>query len=151
MLPILAIILMVAADQLTKYWAATVLKAAGTIPVIEHVFHLTYLENRGAAFSILQDKIWFFVVLTAVVLGAMVYALRRGMVCTALGRWSLYIIAGGAIGNLIDRALRGFVVDLFDFRLIRFPVFNVADVFVCVGGALFVYYIMAQHDKAESA
>lgn len=151
MIPILAIVLMVAADQLVKYWAVTTLQAVGTIPVIENAFHLTYLENRGAAFSILQDKIWFFVVLTAVVLGAMAYALHKGMVKTTLGQWSLYIIAGGAIGNLIDRVLRGFVVDLFDFRLIHFPVFNVADIFVCVGGALFVYYFLFQHDKADRA
>ncbi len=151
MIPILAIVLMVAADQLVKYWAVTTLQAVGTIPVIENVFHLTYLENRGAAFSILQDKIWFFVVLTAVVLSAMAYALHQGAVKTTLGRWSLYIIAGGALGNLIDRVLRGFVVDLFDFRLIHFPVFNVADIFVCVGGALFVYYFLFQHDKAGRA
>ena len=151
MLPILAIVLMVAIDQLVKYWAATALKAVGTIPVIQNAFHLTYLENRGAAFSILQDKIWFFVVLTGVVLGAMAYALHKGTIKTALGQWSLYIIAGGAVGNLIDRVLRGYVVDLFDFRLIHFPVFNVADIFVCIGGALFVYYFLFQHDKAECA
>ena len=149
MLAILAIALMVALDQLVKYWAATVLKAAGTIPLIENVFHLTYVENRGAAFSLLQNKIWLFVVLTIAILIAIAVAIHKGAVRTALGRWSLYIIAGGAVGNLIDRMARGFVVDLFDFRLIHFPVFNVADIFVCVGGVLFVYYFLFQHDQAD--
>lgn len=149
MLAILAILLMIGLDQLVKYWAVAVLKAAGTIPLIENVFHLTYVENRGAAFSLLQDKIWLFVVLTVVILACIAVAIHKGLVRTALGRWSLYIIAGGAVGNLIDRIARGFVVDLFDFRLIHFPVFNVADIFVCVGGALFVYYFLFQHDKAE--
>ncbi|MGE4549408.1 MAG: signal peptidase II [Intestinibacillus sp.] len=150
MIAVIAILLMVAADQLVKYWAVTVLQAVpgGTIPLIQNVFHLTYVENRGAAFSILQNKIWLFVLITVVILGAMVYVLRRGLLHTALGRWAVYVIAGGAVGNLLDRIFRHYVVDLFDFRLIHFPVFNVADICVCVGGVLFAYYFLFQHDKA---
>ena len=62
-----------------------------------------------------------------------------------MGRWSLVLVIAGALGNAIDRVVHGFVVDLFDFRLINFPVFNVADIFICVGGALFVIYFMFQH------
>ena len=150
MVAIIAIILMVAADKLLKYWAVTALQAAPghTIPLIENVFHLTYVENRGAAFSVLQNQIWLFVLLTIAILCAIVIAVRRGLVRSALGSWSLYIVAGGAVGNMLDRIFRHFVVDLFDFRLIHFPVFNVADVFVCVGGVLFAYYLLFQHDKA---
>ena len=151
MIAVIAIILMIVADQLVKYWAVTVLQAMPdqTIPLIPSVFHLTYVENRGAAFSILQNKVWLFVLITVVILGAMAYVLRRGLLRTALGRWSVYVIAGGAIGNLLDRIFRHYVVDLFDFRLIHFPVFNVADICVCVGGVLFACYFLFQHDKAE--
>lgn len=150
MAAVIAIVCMVGLDQLVKYWAVTVLQGepGRTIPLIENVFHLTYVENRGAAFSVLQNQIWLFVLLTVIILCAMVYAVRRKLIRTTLGYWSLYIIAGGAIGNLLDRVLRHYVVDLFDFRLIGFPVFNVADVFVCAGGVLFAYYLLVQHDKA---
>lgn len=147
MIPIIAVIAMVVIDQVVKYWAFTDLQPKSTIPVIENIFHLTYVENRGAAFSILQNQIWLFVLLTICILAMIIIAIKRGKIRTALGRWGLYLVAGGAIGNLIDRVLRGFVVDLFDFRYIHFPVFNIADIFVCVGAVLFCVYIMVQHDK----
>lgn len=145
---ILAVIIMVALDQLVKFWAVAELMPAKTIPVWEGIFHLTYIENRGAAFSLFQNKIWFFVIITIGILCAIVYVLLNKKIYTQLGRWSLYIIAAGALGNLMDRVLRGFVVDMFDFRLINFPVFNVADIFVCLGGTLFVIYFLFVHDKA---
>ncbi len=147
MIPILFIICMIFLDQAVKYWALHVLQPAVTIPVIQNVFHLTYVENRGAAFSLLQNKIWLFVVLTVVILAAIVFAIRTNRIKTLFGKWSLYTIASGAVGNLLDRVMRGFVVDLFDFRLIHFPVFNVADILVCVGGVMFMVYVMLQHDK----
>lgn len=146
--PILAILLMVAIDQAVKYWASTYLQVIGTIPVLKDIFHLTYIENYGAAFSILQDKVVLFILLTIAILCAIFIAIRRHIILTTLGRWSLYIIAGGAIGNLIDRIIRGYVVDMFDFRAIHFPVFNIADIFVCIGGVLFIYYFLIQHDRA---
>ena len=122
---IAAILVMIVVDQAVKHWAFTVLQPQHTIPLIENVFHLTYIENRGAAFSC--------------------YALSKKLMQTALGSWSLILIAAGAVGNAVDRVARGFVVDMFDFRLIHFPVFNVADIFICVGGVLFVIYFMFQH------
>lgn len=144
-----AIIAMIFFDQLVKMWALNSLQQIQTIPIITNVFHLTYVENRGAAFSIMQNKLWFFITVTAVILGVIVYALKTNKIKTALGKWSMYFIIGGAIGNLIDRSMRGFVVDLFDFRLINFPVFNLADIFVCIGGALFCYYVLFQHDEVK--
>ncbi len=147
MVPIIFIICMVLLDQAVKDWAVHVLQPVATIPLISNIFHFTYIENRGAAFSVLQNKIWLFVVLTVFILAAIVVSIRKNHIRTTFGKWSLYIIASGAIGNLLDRVVRGFVVDLFDFRLIHFPVFNVADILVCVGGVMFVGYIMLQHDK----
>ena len=152
-----AIIGMIGVDQVLMQWAFTVLQPQHTIPLIENVFHLTYIENRGAAFSMFAkfDSRWIFVALAAVITLAICYALSKKLMQTALGSWSLVLIAAGAVGNAVDRVARGFVVDMFDFRLIHFPVFNVADIFICVGGVLFVIYFMFQHkdkpnDKNEA-
>ena len=147
---IAAILVMIVVDQMVKHWAFTVLQPQHTIPLIENVFHLTYIENRGAAFSMFAkfDSRWIFVALAAVITLAICYALSKKLMQTALGSWSLVLIAAGAVGNAV-------VVDMFDFRLIHFPVFNVADIFICVGGVLFVIYFMFQHkdkpnDKNEA-
>ena len=162
---IAAILIMIVVDQVVKHWAFTVLQPQHTIPLIENVFHLTYIENRGAAFSMFAkfDSRWIFVALASVITLAICYTLSKKLMQTALGSWSLVLIAAGAgghatvraVGNAIDRVARGFVVDMFDFRLIHFPVFNVADIFICVGGVLFVIYFMFQHkdkpnDKNEA-
>ena len=150
---ILAVLLMIAADQLVKYWAFTGLQAQHTIPLIENVFHLTYVENRGAAFSLFAqfDSRWIFVALAVIITVAIFAVLRKRYIQTALGRWSLVLVAAGALGNAIDRVIHGFVVDMFDFRLIHFPVFNVADIFICIGGVLFVIYFMFQHKDDKEA
>lgn len=144
---IIAALVMIVLDQVVKYWALTSLQAQHTIPLIENVFHLTYVENRGAAFSLLAqfDSRWIFVALAVTITIVIFIVLRIDYIQTALGRWSLVLVAAGALGNAIDRVMHGFVVDLFDFRLIHFPVFNVADIFICVGGVLFVIYFMFQH------
>ena len=151
LLYIIAVLLMIALDQAVKLWALTSLQAQHTIPLIENVFHLTYVENRGAAFSLFAqfDSRWIFVALACVITVVILIALQKEYMQTVLGRWSLVLIAAGARGNAIDRVAHGFVVDLFDFRLIHFPVFNVADIFICIGGALFVIYFMFQHKDKQ--
>ena len=150
---ILLAALMIALDQVVKYWALTSLQAQQTIPLLANVFHLTYVENRGAAFSLFAqfDSRWTFVALAVIVSVAIVVVLYKHLIQTALGRWSLVLVAAGALGNAIDRVAHGFVVDLFDFRLIHFPVFNVADSFICVGGVLFVIYFLFQHKDEDTA
>lgn len=150
-MPILFFILtLIALDQLVKYWAFTALQPLATIPILENIFHLTYVENRGAAFSLLMNRRWLFVILAVAVVSAAAIALKKGVIQTKTGKWSLYFITAGAIGNVIDRIARGFVVDLFDFRLIHFPVFNVADIYICMGAVLFFIYIMFQHKDADA-
>lgn len=147
MLYFIIAVLMIVLDQAVKYWAYTSLQAQHTIPLMENVFHLTYVENRGAAFSMFAqfDSRWIFTALAVIITVAIIIALRKHWVQTTLGRWSLVLVASGAIGNAIDRVVHGFVVDFFDFRLIHFPVFNIADIFICVGGVLFIVYFMFQH------
>lgn len=87
--------------------------------------------------------------LACIITVVILVVLQKKLMQTALGRWSLVLVAAGALGNAIDRVVHGFVVDLFDFRLINFPVFNVADIFICVGGALFVIYFLFQHQDEK--
>ncbi len=147
-LNILMILGIVLFDQAVKYFAVHVL-TQHTIVVLPGVFELTYVENRGAAFSFLENHILFFVVITCVVLAIIVYALYKKLVKTKIGCIALLFVAGGALGNLVDRLVHRYVVDIFYFRLINFPVFNIADVFIVCGGILFIYYVLVQHDKVS--
>lgn len=150
-LSIIAIVVLVSLDQFVKYLTVTHLMLK-PIVLIENVFELTYVENKGAAWSILENQIWFFILMTVIILALIAYAFYRKMIYTKLGQISLVLICAGAIGNLIDRITHGYVIDMFSFKLINFPVFNVADICIVCGGILFVFYMMFQHDKyAEKA
>lgn len=147
LIPLIGIV----ADQIVKYWAATDLQARGTIPLWEGVFHLTYCENTGAAFSMFSGQRWLLLAVTLVLLVGLLYALHKNWMQNAFGRTSLRLIISGAIGNMIDRILLGYVVDLFDFRLINFPIFNVADILLCVGVGMMMLYILFMEPKIEKA
>ncbi|MBQ3091797.1 MAG: signal peptidase II [Clostridia bacterium] len=140
--------LMVAADQLIKYWTVTVLQPIGSIPILQDVFHLTYVENTGAAFSMLEGRQGFFILVTLAAFGFMAYLYRTGMIKGVLGNLCVSFILGGAVGNFIDRLRLGYVIDLFDFCLIDFPVFNFADICITIGGILFVWLAFLDY-KAE--
>lgn len=146
MLKAFIVVFIVVLDQLTKYLAKTYLEPVGSIPLIRNVFHFTYVENRGAAFGILQNQRWLFIVLTVVISAVIAYYLffrnPENMVLTV----ALSMILGGAIGNLIDRVRLGYVVDMLHFVLIDYPVFNVADSFVVIGTILLAYYMLFMVD-----
>lgn len=129
-------------DVATKLWAVSALQPVSGIPILEGVFHLTYVENRGAAFGLFQDGRMFFIVITIVLLSLIIFGLKKFEVRSKTLSTGLVFVSAGAVGNLIDRIFRGFVVDFFDFCLIDFPVFNVADVFVCVGAGLVIMFII---------
>lgn len=144
MIEILIIISVIALDQLTKFLTVKFLKPIGTKPLIDGIFHFTYVENRGAAFGILQNQRWVFLFITTlamVLLGYYLYTLKSEE-GTFLLRLSIAFIIGGGIGNLIDRTFLGYVIDTFHFKLIDFPVFNVADSFVVIGTGLFIIYVL---------
>jgi len=145
----LTVVLLTALDQITKLWAVKSLRPFGEIPIIEGVFNLRYVENTGAAFSILQGKTILLTVIPIVACVFMVYILLTKKISSRLGSWGITLILSGALGNLIDRIFRGAVVDMFDFELINFPVFNVADICVTVGAVLFFIYAIFFYDKAE--
>ncbi len=137
-----AAVLLIAADQLLKYLVLEGLTKVVTLPLIQDVLHLTYVENRGAAFGIFQGQRWLLIgVTSAVLLGITVYLLM-GKIKDKIPVWGTALILAGGAGNLIDRATRGFVVDYVDFRLINFYVFNLADACVCVGVGLVILYLL---------
>lgn len=126
------------ADQLTKFLAVKFLEPIPTCPLFEGILHLTYHENRGAAFGIFADKRWIFMsISTVLIIGLLVYLLL-GKCENMLYSVSISMIIGGGIGNMIDRIALGYVVDFIDFRLINFAIFNGADSFVCVGSGLLI-------------
>ncbi|MFY0545315.1 signal peptidase II [Brevibacillus sp. H7] len=127
---------LVALDQWTKYLVVKHMELAESIPLIPGVFHLTSHRNMGAAFGILQNQRWLFVLITvAVVVGIVISLMRIGKTQPRVSL-ALSLVLGGAVGNFIDRLLTGKVVDFLDFTLINFPIFNVADVAITVGVAL---------------
>ena len=132
------IIIGIILDQLTKFLSVEFLAKVDTVPIIKNVLHLTYVENRGAAFGMLKEHRWVFISLSTVtIIALMLYLfLHRGK--TKLYGVPIAMIVSGGIGNMIDRTVLGYVVDFIDFRLINFAVFNGADSFVCVGAGLLV-------------
>lgn len=150
------IVLLVGIDQLIKYWAVHTLQPLGSIPFLRigdtEIMNLTYLENKGAAFSSFSGMRWFLIGVTVLMMVVCVVAMvkyrnRSKMIpiCAAL------ILAGG-IGNLIDRLFRGgSVVDYLDVRLFSFAVFNFADCCVVVGVILFAIYLFFFDGKKKSA
>ncbi len=138
----------VLADIGTKNFAYQVLRIE-EIPVIRDVLYLTYVENRGAAFGILQNQRWIFIIVTvAVMLTMLTYVIwkkpQHKMLLTSFG-----LIVGGGIGNLIDRIVLTYVIDFIDFRLIHFPVFNIADICVVCGSVLLCIYVLFFDGKCE--
>ena len=132
-------VLIVFADQLTKYLTILFLKPVGDVPLWQDVFHLTYVENRGAAFGMLDDQRWVFLVISTVAIVAILVYLIWKKPTDKLQCLSLCFIVGGGIGNMIDRIALGYVVDFIYVALIDFAVFNIADCFVCVGVGLLIY------------
>lgn len=140
-------------DQITKLWAVNVLKDGSSIKIIGDFLMLSYVENRGAAFGILQNQLWFFVIATIVMMSILLYIFIKFKNITMLSRLSITLIGGGAIGNFIDRIRLGYVVDFIDVRfgnIYNFPVFNFADSFVVVGSFLMVILILFnKFEKSE--
>lgn len=140
-----------ALDQATKRMAAAGLKDKPSIPVIDHVFELSYVENRGAAFGILQNQKWLFVVLTVVVAAGVGWLFWKmppeKRYLPARGCFS--ILMAGALGNLADRIRLGYVVDFFYFKLIDFPVFNMADIYVVASVVLMALLVLFYYREEE--
>lgn len=141
---VVLMLLLIAGDQASKYLAIRELKDGPPFIIWDGVFELRYLENRGAAFGMLQGQKAIFILITVIVLAAISYVLYKAPYQKRYTRLhiSLVFIASGAIGNLIDRVRFDHVVDFFYFSLINFPIFNVADIFVTLSSIYLVILLI---------
>ncbi|WP_270749418.1 signal peptidase II [Fusobacterium hominis] len=134
MIYIVLILILVGADQLSKYLIDTTMFEGETLPLVSNFFHITYVKNRGIAFGLFQGKLDIIGVATIIAIVAIAYFLykerKKMSIIEQLG--FIYILAG-AIGNMIDRVFRGYVVDMIDFRGIWSYIFNLADVWINMG------------------
>jgi len=138
-------------DQWTKVLAVNNLKNQDAIDIIPGVFQLQYLENRGAAFGMFQGQKWAFVIMTLVILVGVILLYNKiplGKRHHPLRLIGVALVAG-AIGNLIDRLVNGYVVDFFYFELIDFPIFNVADCYVTVSAIVLVVLLLFFYKDEE--
>lgn len=148
---VLSIIAGICLDQYTKYLAVTHLKERPSIVIIRNVFELSYLENKGAAFGIMQNQRWFFIVSFIFIIAIILWIyikLPASVRFLPLHACSALIVMG-AIGNLVDRVKLGYVIDFFYFSLIDFPIFNVADIFVVTGVILLAVLILFVYTEDE--
>lgn len=142
-------LLLVLLDQGVKYLVLTRIPLGGHVPFLPHLLELTYVQNTGAAFSILETHTWLLALVSLVMSALLAWALFKPLFRHPLGRFFLALVLAGAVGNLIDRTFRGFVVDMFNVLFMNFAVFNVADICVVVGGiGLGIYYLLLA-DKLE--
>ena len=143
-------ILFLLLDRITKKWAAVTLPK-GDIDIIPDILTLHYLENRGAAWGIFQNAFWLFFIITIVVVGVMVYFYARIPFTRRYWylRFTIILLSSGAIGNFIDRACWHYVVDFIYVEAINFPVFNVADCYVCIAAALLIHSFLFYYKEEE--
>ena len=150
----ITVIILVILDQITKWQALTKLKPIKNTVVIKGFLDFTFVENRGAAFGILSGKRVFFILLTVVVAAGIIYSFYK-LPKTREYNWlkcGLVLVLSGAIGNVIDRAVRGYVVDFLEVTFIKWPVFNLADIYVVIGACLILFlslFVIKEDEKKE--
>jgi signal peptidase II len=127
-------------DQWAKQVVQTHMLPGMSIPVIDNIFHITYILNPGAAFGILENERIFFITIALCMLALTAYFFKHIPQNFRLMRLGLSLLAGGAIGNVIDRVQTGYVVDFFDFRI--WPIFNVADIAIVTGVGCVIYTLV---------
>ena len=151
LLDLISIIALILLDQYTKHLAVVHLKNKAAFNIINGVLELNYLENKGAAFGMLQNQKIFFIFVAIVILGVIAYVLlktpddRKYTILHVL----LSLIAAGAIGNMIDRIRYDYVVDFIYFVLINFPIFNVADIYVSVSTGILIILLLFYYKEKD--
>ena len=153
MLSIILAAAVCAADQLFKKWIVKNIALGGTMEFLPGIVRLTYVRNTGAAFSMLRDHPQFLTVLTSLLAVALIIAIFK-MRLSKAEKLCLGAVLGGAVGNIIDRAILGYVVDMFEVEFMNFAVFNVGDCFIVVGGILFCilyFFDSAKSDNTEKS
>lgn len=140
---------LVALDQLVKYLVRAHIPLGGNVPFLPYLLDLTYVQNTGAAFSMLRSHTWVLTLTSAVVVLAVCALIVKGFFKNRLGLWSAALVLAGGMGNLIDRAVFGFVTDMFKTTFMNFAVFNVADCCITIGVPLLFLYVWLYVGKDE--
>lgn len=135
-------------DQLSKYMIETHMELGMSLPLLPDIFHITYILNPGAAFGILENQRWFFILIAVLLLVIVGWLYPKLKAEHRVMRFGVALLVGGAVGNLIDRVKTGYVVDFFDFRI--WPIFNIADIAIVIGVVfiLFVLFFLAEKKDA---
>lgn len=137
-------------DRIVKTAINFNMDVGDTIPVLGDFFHITYIRNTGAAFSLLEGHTLLLILVPAIIIAiAIIFICARYKAYKPIFMFSLALMCGGGLGNLTDRAAFGYVIDMFDFGF--FPVFNVADICVCVGCGLLLLYMILFNEKGGTA
>lgn len=154
MLYAVIVLALIAADQGLKYWVVNHLALGQSAPFLPGVMQLTRLHNTGAAWSSFSGMTTLLIVVTVALIALVLWLLIKRIVRHPAGVAACLLILGGGLGNLIDRVFRGYVVDMFDIQLFRYPIFNLADCFVVIGailGGIYYLFLYEKTDKKEKS
>ncbi len=136
-------LLVVALDQLSKFLVLEQIPFGAIVPGVKGLFHLTYVQNFGAAFSMLQGHRWLFIAVFILFIGLLFWGIQKKVLpFSRFEMWCLAAVIGGGLGNILDRVFRGFVVDMIAVEFIDFPVFNVADCFITCGAIALIVHLV---------
>lgn len=142
--------IIISLDRWVKYWVTVNIELGSKVGLLPGFISLTHTQNYGAAFGIFQNARWPLVIVSAAAVGIIIYLLAKNKIARRVGRISLACVMGGAVGNLIDRLITGYVVDMFEFDFINFAIFNVADIFLTLGGIVFVVWYIWYETKRSA-
>ena len=144
-------IILLCIDQISKLLVVNLLTKTDSITIIKNFFYLTYINNDGAAFSILVGKRIFLILIAVLVTVMLIRYIKKNNIQNKLELVSISLIIGGSLGNLMDRVVRGYVIDFLDFKIFNynFPIFNLADVCITLGVILLsIHYFKTDYKKA---
>lgn len=150
MLYLFVVALCIIADQALKLWTVANLALYESMPLLPGIVELYYIQNTGGGFSILTGHTWLLALLTVGLMGILAALLIKKVFTHPLAMWTLTLIIGGGLGNLIDRVRLGYVVDMFNLTFMNYPIFNIADIFVVCGAIGFAVYYLLLHDKVTA-
>lgn len=147
----LTIVLLIVLDQLVKWAIVSNIKLGEVKGFVPSIMSLTYLQNTGAAFSILENHQWLFTIITLLVIGGAIWYLIKNIKGSFWLISGLTLIIAGGLGNFIDRLRQGFVVDMFQVDFINFAVFNVADTYLTFGVLIMLLVIIKEENNGSES
>ena len=149
MLYAVLVVALVVLDQVVKFLVRANIPLGGDVPFLPHILQLTYVQNTGAAFSLLAEHTWILTLISVLVVIVMVIALWKKVLTHPLGVVPAVLVLSGGLGNLIDRIAFGYVTDMFRTLFMNFAVFNVADICITVGAVWLAVYVLFGYEKLE--